>query len=284
MVDLHRRPPAAVLGHCISQSCYNPRDPSRGFFHVGMQTRAPDGSISAQAHPEFGGMFPTLTQLISLYVRSRPLLTCTPDYYIGKPNMNLTKNITLALGLLAAAACHAQSTPVPTGNFGLLGTRYTELSVGLQDIKHVSDHGYSVGASANSPLIPGVLDGGASYSYSWIRGPFKGHANTVGGYTTAYIPFNGVKPFAGAGLGYQWSSFSFGANDDEAIWGLTAGVEIPAGPGLTFTPRVNYSDDFEGRRNSTEVWTFQVEGNYWFNANNAAFASVGKSEVRRSPL
>ena len=196
--------------------------------------------------------------------------------------MNLTKNITLALGLLSAVACHAQSSPA--GNSGLLGLRYTELNAGLQNISHVSEHGYSVGALANNPLIPGVLDAGASYSYSWIRGPFKGHANTVGAYTNVYVPFNGVKPFAGAGLGYQWSSFSFGANDDMAIWGLTAGVEIPAGPGLTFTPRVNYSDDFEGNRNSTEVWTFQVEGNYWFNASHAAFASVGKSDVRRSRL
>jgi len=195
--------------------------------------------------------------------------------------MNLTKNIALAISLLAAAAGNAQT---PAGNSGLLGTRYTELSFGLQDIKHLSDHGYAAGALANNPLIPGVLDAGASYSYSWIRGPFRGHANTVGAYANAYVPFNGVKPFAGAGLAYQWTSFTFGGSDDQGLWGLTAGVEIPAGPGLTFTPRVNYGDDFESSRNSTQVWTFQVEGNYWFSASSAVFASIGKSEVRRSSL
>ncbi|MGH7944989.1 MAG: porin [Opitutaceae bacterium] len=196
--------------------------------------------------------------------------------------MNLTKNITLALGLLSAGVSHAQTTPA--GGEGLLGHRYTELSFGLQDLKHVSDHGYSVGASANNPLIPGVLDAGASYSYSWIRGPFRGHANTVGGYAIAYAPFNGVKPFVGAGLGYQWTSFSFGGSDDQALWGLTAGVEFPAGPRVTITPRINYADDFEASRNSTQAWTYQVEANYWFNSKSAVFGSVGKSDVRRSPI
>jgi hypothetical protein len=195
--------------------------------------------------------------------------------------MKLSRNITFALGLMAAAASHAQTTPATTTGYGLLGHRYTELNVGLQDVKHLSDHGFSAGAAANNPLIPGMLDAGASYSYSWIRGPFKGHANTIGGYATAYTPFNGVKPFAGVGLGYQWSSFGFGASDDNPLWGLTAGVEIPAGA-VTITPRINYADDFESTRKSTQTWTFQVEANYWFNQTSAVFGSIGKSDVRRS--
>lgn len=212
------------------------------------------------------------------------LLTCTPDHYIGiKPNMKLTKNITAALAILAAGVSYAQtSTAVaPTAGTGLLGHRYTELNAGLQDIKHLSNHGYSVGAGANNPVIPGVLDAGASYSYSWIRGAFRGHSNTIGAYTTAYTVLNGVKPFAGAALGYQWNSYAFGVNDDQALWGLTAGVEIPAGA-VTITPRVNYTDDFENSRESTQAWTFQVEANYWFNAKNAIYGSIGKSDVRRS--
>lgn len=230
-------------------------------------------------------MFHLVTQLISLSAGRRALLTCTPDYYIGtKPNMKLTKNITLALGLVAAGVSYAQTPADLNTNYGLLGHRYTEFNLGLQDVKHSQDHGYSVGALANNPLIPGVLDAGASYSYSWIRGPFKGHANTIGAYTTAYAPFKGVKPFAGAGLGYQWSSFAFGANDDYGLWGLTAGVEIPAGEGVTITPRINYADDFESSRNSSQVWTYQVEANYWFNAKSAVFGSIGKSDVQRSSL
>src|SRR5258708_5094306 len=108
----------------------------------------------------------------------------------------MNKKITLALGLLAVgSASYAQHTSEPNG---LLGIQYTELNFGVQDLKHVSDDAYSVGVAANTPLIPGKLDGGATYSYSWIRGPFDGHANTIGGYTTAYAPLNGVKPFVGA--------------------------------------------------------------------------------------
>jgi hypothetical protein len=198
--------------------------------------------------------------------------------------MNLTKNITLALGLLAAGVSQAQTPADGRFGEGLLGHRYTELNFGLENLEHVSDHGYSVGAAANNPLIPGVLDAGASYSYSWIRGPFKGHANTIGSYATAYTPFRGVKPFAGVGLGYQWTSFSAGSGDDHGLWGLTTGVEIPAARGLTITPRINYADDFEGSRNSVEVWTYQVEANYWVNEKSAVFGSFGKSDVRHSSI
>jgi hypothetical protein len=199
--------------------------------------------------------------------------------------MKLTKKTTLALGLLAAAgASYAQTTAdvSPNSNgLGLLGQRTTELSIGVQDIQHVSEDAYSVGARANNPLIPGVLDAGGSYRYSWTRGEFKGHANTIGGYATAYAPLNGVKPFVGTGLGYQWTNVRLAGNDERALWGLTAGVEIPAGR-VTLTPRINYADDFEGSRNSSQEWTYQVEANYWFSKSSAVFASIGKSDVRRS--
>ena len=194
--------------------------------------------------------------------------------------MNLTKKITLALGVLAAGSASYAQRPAASA-MGLLGTQYTELSIGLDDIKHVSDHAYSAGVAANTPLIPGKLDGGASYSYSWIRGPFSGHANTIGGYTTAYTVLNGVKPFVGAGLGYQWSSSTFGGSDDQTLWGATAGVEIPAGV-VTITPRVIYADDFNNSRESSQQWSYQVEANYWFNAKSAVFGSIGKTDVRHT--
>lgn len=196
--------------------------------------------------------------------------------------MKLNQTFTLALGLLAAAVSYAQTPADGRFGEGLLGTRFTELSLGLQDIRHSADHGYSVGALANNPIVAGVLDAGASYSYSWMRGPFKGHANTIGAYANAYTRHNGVKPFLGAGLGHQWTTTRF-ASDKQALWGLTTGVEIPAGA-VTVTPRISYADDFEGSRNSSQAWTFAVEANYWFNKTSAVFGSLGKSDVRRSPF
>jgi hypothetical protein len=195
--------------------------------------------------------------------------------------MNLTKKITLALGLLAAGVSYAQTQADAHYGTGLLGQRYTEFNVGLHDIKHVRQHGYSVGAEANNPVIPGVLDAGASYSYSWMKGTYKGHANTIGAYATAYAPFRGVKPFAGVGLGYQWTNSRF-SSDEQALWGLTTGVEIPAAERVTVTPRISYADDFEGTARSSQQWTYAVETNYWFSRTSAVFGSIGRTDVRRS--
>lgn len=199
--------------------------------------------------------------------------------------MKLTKKITLALGLLAAVSASKAQTPAPavSGPTGLLGTQYTELSFGLTDIKHFSDHAYNLGVGANTALIPGKLDAGATYSYSWIRGPLKGHSNTIGAYTNAYTVLNGVKPFVGVALGYEWSSYRWVGSDDQALWGAQVGVEIPAGA-VTITPRIRYADDFEGSANSTQAWTYEVEANYWFNARTAVFGSIGKTDVLRSSL
>lgn len=195
--------------------------------------------------------------------------------------MKMTNKITLALGLLTAAAASQAQTTTNTAPAGLLGAQYTELSFGLNDVKHVSNHGYSVSAAANTPLIPGKLDAGGTYSYSWMRGPFRGHANTIGGYATAYAPLQGAKPFAGAGLGYQWTSAPFNGGDKQALWHATAGVEIPAGA-ITLTPRINYADDFKGSRKSAQAWTYAVEANCWVNKTSAVFASIGKTDVRHS--
>lgn len=194
--------------------------------------------------------------------------------------MKTTNKITLALGLLTAAASNAQTTTT-TAPGGVLGQQYTEVSFGLGDVKHISTHGYSLNASANTPLIPGKLDAGGTYSYSWIGGPFRGHANTVGGYATAYAPLQGVKPFLGAALGYQWTSARFNGGEEQALWGATAGLEIPMGV-ITLTPRINYADDFEGSRTSSQAWTIAVEANYWVNKTTAIFASIGKTDVRHS--
>jgi hypothetical protein len=196
--------------------------------------------------------------------------------------MNLTKKTILALGVFAAGVSYGQ-TAADGRPQGLLGARYTEINFGLQDIRHYADHAYGVGAEANNPVIPGVLDAGAAYSYSWVRGAIKGHANTIGAFAKAYAPLNGVKPFVGAGLGYQWTSVRFAGSDEQALWGLSTGVEIPAGA-VTVTPRISYADDFEGTRNSSQEWTFAVEANYWFSKTSAVFGSVGKTDVRRSPI
>ena len=196
--------------------------------------------------------------------------------------MNLTKKILFALGLLAASASYAQTAPASSSSNGLLGQRYVDVSLGVQDLKDFPDNFYAAGASVNLPAVPSLLDVGASYSYSWLRGTFRGHANTVGVYGTAYTLLGSAKPFLTAGVGYQWANTRFGS-DSQGLWGLGAGIEIPAGA-FTITPRVSYADDFEDGFESTQQWSYGAEGNYWFSPAKAFYVSVGYTDVARSPI
>jgi hypothetical protein len=210
------------------------------------------------------------------------LLICNSRrLHIGTNYMNLTRNLTLALGLVVGSVSFAQTTTASNGNaaHGLLGNRYTELILGLQDLSDVSEAGFIGGVSANNPVVPGMLDAGASFTYNYVPGPTEaseGHANTISGYAVAYFPFKRIKPFAGGQLGYQW--VSFGNGDEQGLWGFIVGVET-AIRAVTITPKVTYSDGFE---NSTEVWTYQVEASYWYNETGAVFGSVGRTDARRN--
>ncbi len=197
--------------------------------------------------------------------------------------MNLTKNTILTLGVLAAASVSfAQNNTATTSTapVGLLGQSYSEASFGVTDIKHYSDNGYSLGVAGNVPVAPGVLDFNGTYDYSWIRGAARGHANSIGVGPTVYTTFAGVKPFVGGMIGYEWDTFTYGRNE-QANWGLDAGVEIPVSV-VTITPRIAYSDDFRSKVNSTQQTSYSVEGNYWVTKTAGAFASVGYTDVRHS--
>ncbi|MDP3071410.1 MAG: hypothetical protein Q8N18_14060 [Opitutaceae bacterium] len=214
--------------------------------------------------------------------------------------MKTTNKLTLALaGLTLAAGLHAQSTttavPAPrsvasSSSAGLIGTPYTELKFGVQDIKGNSSHAYSIGAGANTVLVPRQLDGGASYAYSRIGGASRGHTNTIGGYLTAYAPtpsylndvgfLRSAKPFISANAGWEWSSYPTGS-DDQPLWGASVGIEIPAGA-VTITPRLSYSDDFEGTSRSSQSVGAAVEVNYWYSPTMAFFGSAGESGLRHS--
>jgi hypothetical protein len=196
--------------------------------------------------------------------------------------MNLTKKTILALGVLAAASVSFAQNNSTTGAapvVGLLGQSYSEVNFGVSDIKNVSRDLYSVGVSANVPATA-YLDLGAGYTYGWMRG--TGHANTIGATATAYKSFNGVKPFVGAGLGYQWTQVG-GTSDDSSIWGLSAGVEIPVGV-VTITPEIVYADDFRNSTESTQQVSYGVEANYWVTKTVSVFGGVAYSDVRNSSI
>lgn len=193
--------------------------------------------------------------------------------------MNLTKKTILALGFLAVAgASYAQTATSANGTpTGLLGQSYSEVSFGVSDIKHYSKDQNSLGVSANVPITP-YLDVGAGYSYDWFHA--AGHSNTINSTATAFTTYNGVKPFVGVGLGYQWQTWQ-GGRDNQAVWAGAVGVEIPVYV-VTLTPRIVYSDDFRNASRSTQQTSYGVEANYWVTKTTAAFAGVDYVDVRNS--
>jgi predicted porin len=194
--------------------------------------------------------------------------------------MKLTKKITLALGVLAAVSTSMAQNA--SNSLGLLGERYSDFNFGVADLKHVSTHGYSLGAGVNLPILPGALDLGATYDYSWLRGSgARAHANTIGINTRLYTALGGVKPFVGGAFAWQGSRIRGFGTEDRALWNLSVGAEIPVGA-LTLTPRIAYDDDFEESFNSSQQLTYAVEANYWLNRKTAVYGSVGYTDVNSS--
>jgi opacity protein-like surface antigen len=194
--------------------------------------------------------------------------------------MKLINTLAL-LALAAVGTSYAQQTPAATEATGLLGQKYAEVSFGLQDIDQLSPNFYSVGIASNVPVTR-YLDINAGYSYGWINGYVRGHSNTIAATATVYTTVAGVKPFAAAGLGYQWVSAS-GFSDDFALWGAAVGVEIPT-RWVTITPSIAYADDFQRSYESSQELAYGVEASRWITKTVAAFAGVSYTDTLRSGI
>lgn len=200
---------------------------------------------------------------------------CATPAYLGGQTTNYQMNAikTSALALLAigsALLTNAQTVP-SAAPVGVLGHRYTEINFGAQDIKGINRNVYGLGIEGNTP-VSSNLDVGLGYTYNWIGGAFKGHANTLGATATAYTAMNGVKPFVGVGLGYRWEDFG-GFDNNYGLWGAAVGVEIPVGA-FSFTPAISYGDDFESTANSSQQFNYGVDVNYWFSTASAVTAGA----------
>lgn len=201
--------------------------------------------------------------------------------------MNLTKKMTVALGLAVAGASFAQTAASSSTTTGLLGQRYASLSAGAIDPHGSSDEGLTTDLSVNLPLQAGI-DLGIGYSYSRLNQEarllqIRSRDHTLYSTTTFYTQVKTVKPFAAVALGYQWSQQKVNFiptsgpvtiiddHDGEAVWGLATGVEIPLGL-VTVTPAVSYQDGF--KRTSASGFVYGTEASMWFTPKVGGFADV----------
>jgi hypothetical protein len=187
----------------------------------------------------------------------------------------------VGVALIAAVIGRAQTLPPDRAPTGVLGNDYAELSFGVQDFKHLGPDFHDVWFAGNaSPLAHVDFRGGCGFG--WIGGDLQGHAVTFAGAATMHARWRGVTPFAGVDLGYEWLDMP-GA-DNAWLWGAHLGVEVPAGRFLTFTPRLAYADDFRSAARSAPQWTGSAELNCWLTRSTALFATLGYTDVRRSPF
>src|SRR5262249_32408174 len=136
----------------------------------------------------------------------------------------------LAAGAFAAddAAPASTSAPAAAGH-GLLGQSYVNLGYSYTDFTDTSIGGNSYNFTMNQGVREGV-DTLLEYSYLQSTNTGFGHLNQqvldVG--ARAFTNFNGIKPYAEAGLGWGWLHEPLVGHQDSFLWFVGTGVEFQA--------------------------------------------------------
>jgi hypothetical protein len=206
--------------------------------------------------------------------------------------MTTFKTLIGAVALIAASTGFAQSSntcswfPKGEDGQGVIGKRYAEAGVELQDLNHDSKNAYATNIGANVPIIKG-LDLSGGYAYGWYdHSPMHQTDHAIGSSIKLYNEIEkGIKPFIAAGLGYSWLDekldsgwyfFGSGKNkysQDKATWDASVGAEFSF-KWLSVTPRISYNDDFERSLKSEETWQYGVEANAWITRRIGIYAQV----------
>lgn len=190
--------------------------------------------------------------------------------------MNYIKSLVGALAALAVSSClfgqNAESSA------GLLGFRYVGAGVSVEDFRgDLSPLANGVGPDlvVNLP-VKSNLDVAFSYGYEHSsRSSLKLREHSVGATVRAYNPYEGVKLFSDATLGYAWTRLRAPAanlSENDAFWSLGVGVEAPVAAATSLIGRVAYVDGFSGDTDGS--WTFTGGVNHWFTSKVFGLASV----------
>jgi opacity protein-like surface antigen len=211
-----------------------------------------------------------------------------PERRIPKQNQTMKNLTSLKHHLLAAAAslglavaAHAQTTVAPSEpslsrSAGLLGQTYASASLGFIDLDDTGIDARSLALSANQYVRDGV-DSFLDYNYT-RSDRFAGtrltqHDLLLG--ARAYTHWQGVKPYAEAGVGWVWQKAG-GARDNSFAWAAGVGAEIEVAAQTTVTPFVRYSDLADGGDNNQ--WEYGVKANHWFTEKFALQGSLSRDD------
>lgn len=200
-------------------------------------------------------------------------------------NVNSLKTLILAgaasLGLTVSAL--AQTTlpadapaPVVERTAGLLGHNYVSASLGFINLDDIDIDAKSYTLGVNEAVRDG-LDAIFEYDYTRtdrvVGSRLTQHSLLVG--ARAFANYNGIKPYAEAGVGWVWQKFG-SARDDSFAWGAGIGAEFELSPVVAVTPFVRYTDLTEVSGSGT--WDFGVNANVRINDKFSVLGSVSRDD------
>ena len=174
------------------------------------------------------------------------------------------KSNTRILKFVAVAALVAGSVPMASAA-GLLGQRYAGATFDwvFPDDDFVDD-GRGLTLQLNQPLTQNI-DLALSYSYLDTGASVDvGEGGTVSIDASAqnvlfggniYLQQGTMKPFIGLNLGWLGTKID-GSTDNDMVYQIVPGVEIPAGDKATLTLYAAWNDYFDNEDEDDGTWTF----------------------------
>lgn len=189
--------------------------------------------------------------------------------------------LTAAVALGLAAPARAQTTVAPepapvTRSSGLLGQTYAGLSYAFVDL---DDSGVDASRSTLSfnQAVRDGLDSTLDYEYARtdriLGSRLTQHSLLIG--ARAFTNYNGIKPYAEAGIGWAWQKFA-GASDNSFAWAASVGAEFELAPAFTVAPFVRYTDLAKGSNN--DAWEFGAKANYWLNEKWSVLGALSRDD------
>jgi len=183
-----------------------------------------------------------------------------------------------SLGL--AASAFAQTTvaaePTVSRSAGLLGQTYASASYGFIDLDNTGVDARSYSLGLNQYVRDGV-DSFLDYNYTRtdrIAGTRLTQNDVLLG-ARVYTHWQGVKPYAEAGIGWVWQKAG-GVRDNSFAWAAGVGAEIEVASKTTLTPFVRYSDLTDSGNN--DQWEYGVKANHWLTEKLAVQGSVSRDD------
>jgi len=192
--------------------------------------------------------------------------------------LNLSRLAALTGCLLLISGAHAQPNPVdvPPGgadktDYGLLGKSYFAADADLFKYRNFpsSPTGYGADIALNVEATDN-LDVGFAYDFTHAKNTKWSNTDDLARiYTTGFVKFSHIAPYATVGLAYGWEHSRLAAGTPvqgtrfhRALYNAGAGVEVPLISQTSVRVGVDFEEAFRSPR--PKDWSYQLALDYKF--------------------